>query len=399
MNERKSYLLRDKDAILNTYKRIPLDIEYGEGVHLITSDGKKYLDFFSGLAVNALGYNHPEIIKAVTNQLSKYIHLSNYYVNSPQVQLAELLLKHSNMSGVFFTNSGTEAIEAALKLIRKASGPEKMILSLTDSFHGRTYGALSLSGRLKYKEPFLPMLPNIKQIQFNDINELRENADKNTAAIFLEFIQGEGGINILSDQYVHTLNELKLKFNFAIVADEIQSGLGRTGKPFAFNYYNINPDIIIVAKALGGGFPLGAVLTNANYSKIFSLGDHGSTFGGNPVACAAGIAVINEIFENKLYQNVFDLSNYLVSELMLLKNKFPDRIADVRGKGYMIGVEMKEPCLHIVEALRIKKILVNCTNTNVIRILPPLIAAKDEIDFFLYNFNEILKENPDEIKH
>jgi len=396
MNKEKSYYSRDLSVILNTYRRIPLEIEKGDGVHLITKDGKRYLDFFSGLAVNALGYNHPKITGAIISQLSRYIHLSNYYVNDPQVQLAELLVKFSNLSGVFFTNSGTEAVEAAIKLIRKAYGPEKNILSLTDSFHGRTYGALSLTGRPKYREPFLPLLPKTKQIRFNDVKNLKENTDNNTAAVFLEFIQGEGGINLLSDKFVSTLMELKSKYNFAIIADEIQSGLGRTGKPFSFNYYDITPDIVIIAKSLGGGLPLGAMLTSKEYFDVFTFGDHGSTFGGNPVACAAGVAVIKEIFENKLYENVYKLGNYFLSELELLRKKFPSKIVEVRGKGFMIGVEMKFNCLNMVEALRIRRVLVNCTSSKVLRILPPLIASKEEIDFFLYTFHEVLKENSDE---
>ncbi len=395
MNKEKPYYSSDMAVILNTYRRIPLEIVKGDGVHLITKDGKRYLDFFSGLAVNALGYNHPKITGAINNQLSRYVHLSNYYINDPQVQLAELLVKYSYLAGVFFTNSGTEAVEAAIKLIRKAFGPEKNILSLTDSFHGRTYGALSLTGRPKYREPFLPLLPKINQIKFNDVKDLKEKTDNNTAAVFLEFIQGEGGINLLSNQFVSTLIDLKSKYNFAIIADEVQSGLGRTGKPFSFNYYNINPDIVITAKSLGGGLPLGAMITNKNYSNVFSFGDHGSTFGGNPVACAAGVAVIEEIFENKLYEDVYKLGNYFLSELELLRQKFPAKIAEVRGRGFMIGVEMNINCIRIVEALRIRRVLVNCTSQKVIRILPPLITVKEEIDFFLYTFDEVLREHQD----
>jgi acetylornithine/succinyldiaminopimelate/putrescine aminotransferase len=375
MSKNQSYFLRDKNAILNTYKRIPLEISHGDGVYLFSKDGKRYLDFFSGLAVNALGYNHPKIVKSINGQLSKYVHLSNYYLNSPQIKLAELLLKHSNMSGVFFTNSGTEAVETALKL------------------HGRTYGALSLIGKKKYKEAFIPLLPNIHQIEFNDILELTNCVNEYTAAIFIEFVQGEGGINFLSKEYVKKIIALKQRFKYSIIADEIQSGLGRTGRPFAFNYFDIEPDIILIAKALGGGLPLGAVLTNENYSKIFSIGDHGSTFGGNPVACAAGSVVVNEIFENKLFEKVFKLGEYFVTEFNILKDRFPEKIVEVRGKGFMIGVKLSFPCESTVESLRNKQVLVNCTNSNVLRILPPLISQKEDIDFFLFNFEEVLKES------
>jgi predicted acetylornithine/succinylornithine family transaminase len=392
MSGKKSFFSRDKIAFLNTYKRIPLEISHGEGVYLISKDGKRYLDFFSGLAVNALGYNHPKIITAINQQISKYNHLSNYYLDPAQIELAELLLKYSDMSGVFFTNSGTEAIEAALKLIRKKHGPNEQVISFTNSFHGRTYGALSLSGKIKYKEAFSPLLPNIKQIKFNDVQEFKNCVDSNTAAVFIEFVQGEGGVNVLSVEFVKELKKLKVKFNFAIVADEVQTGLGRTGTSFAFNHFNLKPDIILIAKALGGGLPLGAVITNQIYSEVFATGDHGSTFGGNPVACAAGIAVIEEIFANKLLDDVFELGNYFISELNILKERYSDIIAEVRGKGFMIGVEMYFECSKIVESLRQKSILVNCTNSSVVRILPPLISQKSDIDYFLFNFDETLKE-------
>jgi len=390
--EEKSYFLRDKNSILNTYNRIPIEISYGEGVYLISKNGDRYLDFFSGLAVNALGYNHPGIKEAINLQITKYNHLSNYYLNPTQIELAELLLKCSGMSGVFFTNSGTEAVEASLKIIRKAHGPDKQIISFTNSFHGRSYGSLSLGGKNKYKEAFLPMLPNIKQINFNDVQELKTSIDVNTAAVFIEFFQGEGGINLVSNEFVTELKKLKSEIEFAIIADEVQTGIGRTGKTFSFNHFDILPDIILLAKSLGGGLPLGSVLTNKKYSDVLSKGDHGSTFGGNPVACAAGIIIMEEIIENRLYDKVLELGNYFISELNIIKDRYPDKISEVRGKGFMIGVEMKFNCSEIIKSLRQKKILANCTNSNVIRILPPLISQKKDIDFFLYNFDESLKE-------
>ena len=390
--EEKSYFLRDKNSILNTYNRIPIEISYGEGVYLISKNGNRYLDFFSGLAVNALGYNHPGIKEAINQQITKYNHLSNYYLNPTQIELAELLLKYSGMSGVFFTNSGTEAVEASLKIIRKTHGPNKQIISFTNSFHGRTYGSLSLSGKNKYKEAFSPMLPNIKQINFNDVQELKTCIDNNTAAVFIEFLQGEGGINIVSNDFLTELKKLKSELKFAIIADEVQTGIGRTGKIFSFYHFDILPDIVLLAKSLGGGLPLGSVLTNQKYSDVLSNGDHGSTFGGNPVACAAGIVIIEEIIENKLYDKVLELGNYFISELNIIRERYPDKISEVRGKGFMLGVEMKFNCSEIIKSLRQKNVLANCTNSNVIRILPPLISQKKDIDFFLYNFDEALKE-------
>ncbi len=388
----QSNFVRDKNAIMNTYNRIPIEIFRGEGVYLFSKDGKRYLDFFSGLAVNALGYNHPGINEAISEQLNKFIHLSNFYVSEAQIELAELLLKHSKMFSVFFSNSGTESVEAALKIVRKVKGSEKKVISFTNSFHGRTYGAMSISGKKKYKQAFSPLLSGVYQIKFNDAKELLNSVDDQTGAVFLEFIQGEGGINIVSNKFVDSLKILKEKYDFTIVADEIQSGIGRTGKPFAFNHFEIEPDIVLIAKALGGGLPLGAVLVNQQYAEVFSSGDHGSTFGGNPLACSAGLVVLKEILENKLFEQVFELGEYFVAELRILMDKYPAKIKEVRGKGFLIGVEMKIPCKEIIEQLRNKQVLVNCTNYNVVRILPPLISQKKNIDFFLFNFEEILSK-------
>jgi predicted acetylornithine/succinylornithine family transaminase len=378
------------DFFLNTYKRIPLDLSYGEGVHLVTKDGQRYLDFFSGLAVNALGYANAEINEAIIKQLKRFGHVSNYYLTDVQEKLADLLIKYSGMSKVFFTNSGTEACEAAIKLIRKIKGPYKTIYSLSNSFHGRTYGAISLSARKKNVKLFSPLLQSMEVMTFNDEKELREKINSETAAVFIEFIQGEGGINILSEQFVKSLFDLRKEFGFLIIADEIQTGIGRTGKPFAFNHFEVLPDIVLVAKAIGGGLPLGAMLVSEELNGGFSPGDHGSTFGGNPVACAAGIIVLENVFEKRLYDSVFELGQYFMSELIALQERFNKVIKVVRGKGFMIGIELFSDCSSFVDMMRDRKVLVNCTNQNVIRILPPLIAKKNDIDFFLYNFHSVL---------
>lgn len=391
MKEINNLLEKEKKFLLHTYKRIPLEISHGEGVYIVTKDGKKYLDFFSGLAVNSLGYGNKKIINAIEEQIKKFIHLSNYYVNNTQLELAEKLIKYSGLSKVFFTNSGTEAVEASLKLLRKALGPDKKIFSFSNAFHGRTYGSLSLSGKEKYKKYFAPLLPNIFQLEFNNINQIEDNLDETTAAVYIEFVQGEGGIRIASKQFIKKLDELRKEYGFVLVADEVQSGIWRTGKPFAYNHFNLKPDLVIVAKAIGGGFPLGALITNKKYSDAFQIGDHGSTFGGNPVACAAGLAVIEEIINIKLMNNVENLSNYFISKLNQLKDKFPDKIKDVRGLGYMLGVELNFPCNKIVDEFRENCILVNCTSENVLRILPPLISIKTNIDQFLTTFEKLLK--------
>ncbi len=252
------------------------------------------------MGVNALGHAHPGIAEAINKQTAKFLHLSNYFITDIQLEFTAKLLKYSNMSKAFLTNSGAEAVEAAIKAIRRLKGNEGEIFSLTNSFHGRTYGALSLTDRKKYKKGFEPLLPKISSIKFNDEEDLQKKINKKTAAVFIEFLQGESGINLISTQFVELLTELRQKYNFAIVADCIQSGVGRTGKPFAFNHFEITPDIVLLAKSIGGGLPLGAMLTKGEFDESFSYGSHGTTFGGNPVSCAAGLIVLEEVFENGL---------------------------------------------------------------------------------------------------
>lgn len=381
----------EKELFLNTYNRIPINISHGSGVHLFDTEGNRYLDFFSGLAVNALGYAHPGIVSAVAGQIQQFAHLSNNYITTVQLDFTELLLKYSGMSKAFLTNSGTESVEGALKLLRKYYGPDKKIYSLTGSFHGRTYGAVTLTGKEKYTKGFEPLLPGIDHIVFNDVNDLEDKVGTDTAAVFIEFIQGEGGINVVSEEFSEKLLKLRDQYGFAIVADEIQTGIGRTGKPFACDHYNAAPDIIITAKAIGGGLPLGAFLVSKKFEDVFTPGIHGTTFGGNPVCCAAGEVVLREVFEKGLMTEVEYLGYYLTEQLWEIKQMFPDDIKDIRGKGFMQGIEMKYPGNDIVSRMRERRVLTNCTNVNVLRLLPPLIADKNDIDFFLYNLHEVLK--------
>ncbi len=388
----RTLLESEKELFIQTYNRLPIEISHGSGVHLFDKSGKKYLDFFSGLAVNALGYAHPKIVQAVCEQIQKFAHLSNNYITEIQIEFTELLLKYSGMSKAFLTNSGTESVEGTIKLLRKLYGPEKKIFSLTGSFHGRTYGSVTLTGKEKYTRGFEPLLPGIDHIIFNDIEDLKRKVQKNTAAVFIEFIQGEGGINVVSEEFADELIKLKDEFGFAIVSDEIQSGIGRTGKPFAFNHYNFEPDIVVTAKAIGGGLPLGALLVTSKFENVFTTGTHGTTFGGNPVCCAAGKVVLEEVFENGLINQINDLGRYLSNQLDELKQMFPEDIKEIRGNGFMQGIELKYPGNDVVEKMRERNVLTNCTNNNVLRLLPPLIITKTDIDFFLYNFHEVLKK-------
>ncbi len=286
----------EHDLFFQTYKRLPLDIVRGEGCILTDRNGKQYLDFFGGLAVNALGYKHPRILEAIRAQSEQYIHLSNFFVQEPQIRLAEKLIAASGFKKLFLTNSGTEAVEGAIKLARKwGKGKGKTILyGLSNSFHGRTLGALSLTERAKYREGYEPFLPNTGHIRFNDIDELRSKIDEQTLGVILEVIQGEGGVNIVSHDFCEELKALRKQYGFLIIADEIQSGIGRTGKFFGFQHVGLDPEVVVVAKAIGGGLPLGAFLGTEATAGVLTYGVHGTTFGGNPLACAAGVVVLEE---------------------------------------------------------------------------------------------------------
>jgi len=382
---------KEKKYFIQTYSRIPIEIESGKGIYLYDKNGKKYSDFFSGLGVNTLGYAHPRIIEAVSKQVSLFAHLSNNFITDIQIEFTKKLLYYSKMSKAFLTNSGTESIEGAIKLIRKKFGPDKIIISLTNSFHGRTYGSMTLTGRDKYRKGFEPLLPNIAQSDFNDINKITELVNENTAAIFLEFIQGEGGINEVSIDFVNKIDELRSKYKFLIVADAIQDGLGRSGKPFAHEYYNFKPDIIVTAKAIGGGLPLGALLVNEQLVDVFEKGKHGTTFGGNPVSCASGLVVLEEVFENGLMENALELGKYFKDELIKIQEINPSLIKEIRGKGLMLGIELSFPCNKFVTSMRERGFLINCTNENVVRLLPPLIINKDEINSFLETLRICIK--------
>ncbi|MGE5438228.1 MAG: aspartate aminotransferase family protein, partial [Bacteroidota bacterium] len=336
----KTLLEKEKELFLPTYNRIPIEISRGEGVYLIDSKGERYLDFFSGLAVNALGYAHPKIVEAVCSQIGKFGHLSNNFITDVQVEFTEKLLKYSKMTRAFLANSGTEAIEGTIKLIRLKMGSDKKIFSLTNSFHGRTYGAMTLTAREKYQKGFEPLVPNVGHIEFNNVKDLEKKAGKDTAAIIFEFIQGEGGINEVSEEFIRKVVELRDKYGFIFVADAIQDGIGRSGKAFVHEYYGVEPDIIVTAKAIGGGLPLGAFLTTDRLKDVFTAGKHGTTFGGNPVSCAAGKVVLEEVFEHGLLEKVYENGNYFKAELNKLKEELPGDIKDVRGKGYMLGVEL-----------------------------------------------------------
>jgi len=373
---------KEHDLFFQTYKRLPLDIVQGEGCVLTDRDGKQYLDFFGGLAVNALGYKHPRILEAIRVQSERYIHLSNFFVQEPQIQLAEKLIAASGFKKLFLTNSGTEAVEGAIKLARKwgKSKGKSILYGLSNSFHGRTMGALSLTERAKYRDGYEPFLPNTDHIRFNDVEDLRSQINAQTLGVILEPIQGEGGVNIVSQEFAEELKALRRRHGFLIIADEIQSGIGRTGKFFGYQHVGLDPDIVVVAKAIGGGLPLGAFLGTNETAGAITYGVHGTTFGGNPVACAAGVVVLEEVVEKGLMRRAGEIGLRLGKAFSELKSRYPERIRDIRGYGCMMGLELSKEGQPMADELMRRGVLVNCTNTNVLRFLPPYIATDEQCD-------------------
>ncbi len=385
---------REAAAFFHTYKRLPLEIDRGEGMYLFARDGRRYLDMFAGLAVNALGYAHPAVLRAIQEQSRKYIHLSNYFLQEPQIQLAELLTRHSGFRRAFFGNSGTEAVEGALKIARRwgSTRGKSEILSFTNAFHGRTMGALSIMDRPKYRTGYEPFLPNCRVVEFNVADALRKNAGDNTAAIVLECIQGEGGIRPIAQAFADTVKELKTRHGFLLIADEIQSGVGRTGALFAYQHYGLQPDIVLVAKPIGGGLPLGAILGAQSVADVLEPGMHGTTFGGNPVACAAGVAVLREVIDGGLMENARTMGEALKSGLLSLAGEFPSLVREVRGHGLMLGMELTREGEPLVAAMRDRGILINCTDQTVLRLLPPRIVGRDHGEASLSSLRTVLRE-------
>ena len=387
-------LKEDKEYLLNVYNRMELEIVGGEGSFLYDSEGNKYLDMFSGIAVNGLGQSQNELNKKIKNQLDKYIHLSNYFASKPVVELAKLLVDNTFASKVFFSYSGSEANEAALKLDRLYTKEiyknKTEILAATEAFHGKTMGSLSLTGRKKYRDKFSPLLSDVKHFKFNDINDLQNKVSEKTSAVFIEIIQGEGGIHELSQNFVDKLLSLSNNYNFLIVVDEIQTGMGRSGDFLAYEKFGFEPDLVTMAKSLGGGLPLGALLVNDKLSDTFNYGDHGSTFGGNPIACAAGTYVVNTILDDEFQKELNEKCNFLMNELKKLKKKYPQIIKEIRGRGFMLGIEVGEYADEIKKKALKRKLLLNVTDDTVIRLLPALNIKRKTLEKFIDILSDIL---------
>ncbi len=367
---------------LDVYKRIPIKVTHGEGVWLYADDGQKYLDLLAGIAVNALGYNHPIIKNAILSQLDKNLHLSNFFVQDIHVQLAKKLLELTPFEKIFFSNSGTEAIEGLLKIVKKWGNQNKKskILTFEGSFHGRTLGAATLTGQEKYRKNFLPLLPNVEYVAFNDSVALQDVIDEETCAVFFEGISGEGGIREISSEMLNVLEEGRKKYNFLIIADEIQTGVGRTGLFYNFERYNFIPDAIATAKGLGGGLPLGAFLVSEKLAHVLDIGEHGTTYGGNPLACASGLATVQFVSDKKFLNDIATKGLYFKNALEGLKQKYPGIIKEVRGKGLMLGVELHRSGLEIMNLARKNNLIFNVAGGgSVLRFVPPLIIEKEQI--------------------
>ena len=388
--------------LLNVYSRFDIVFENGKGTYIYDDKGNEYLDFVSGISVNCLGHASPVITDALTEQSKKLVHISNLYYSKPQLELAEKLTENSEMERVFFTNSGTEAVELAIKIARKFGGSiskdKTEIIYMTDSFHGRSTGSLAITGQKKYQEPFEPLIPDVTECKFNDCEDLVKKVGKNSAAIILEPVQGESGLEEATPEFIKKIKELSEKYDVLVIFDEIQCGMGRMGTLFAYEQFNLVPDVITIAKSLGGGVPIGACLTRDKANDVLVPGDHGSTYGGNPLVCAVGNAVLTELLDKGLIKNnVVEMGKYAAEKLEELKGK-ADFIQEIRGKGLLLGIKLDSSKVlakdFVAEALKNGLLLVGAGN-NVVRYFPPFNVSGEEIDKSI----EILEKVVDKLKN
>ncbi|MGO8935181.1 MAG: aspartate aminotransferase family protein [Terracidiphilus sp.] len=384
--------------LLSTYERSPVLFVGGEGVYIQDENGTKYLDLLSGIGVNALGYNHPAIVETIARQSRALIHSSNLYYHQGQAELALRLTERTGLDRVFFANTGTEAWEGALKLARAYAGLKRSegvqmgtkFLALEQSFHGRTFGSMSTTFKEKYREPFAPVVPGVEFVRFNDIADLRVKFSTDVCAILVESIQGEGGVRPLTQEFFSEARALASSTGALLIVDEIQSGMGRTGKWCAYQHYGIQPDVTTLAKPLAGGLPLGAVMCTEEVARVMHAGMHGTTFGGGPLACAVGIAVIDTIEKEGLLGRATAVGNYFQQRLRDLAARH-DAIVDVRGKGLMIAADLDSAELAKLTAAEMLKrhILINCTSDTVLRFLPPYILERTHVDTAIAALDEI----------
>jgi acetylornithine/N-succinyldiaminopimelate aminotransferase len=377
-------IIRDgQQYLMQNYAQLPLVIVRGKGALVWDAEGRSYLDCVGGIAVNSVGHCHPKVVAAIKNQVEQLIHCSNLYWFPQSVTLARRLARLSGLDRAFFCNSGAEANEAAIKLVRKYAhdhgkvNPE--IISFTNGFHGRTLGSLAATAQPKFWKGFEPLPGGFRHLPYNDVNALLAAITPDTAAIFVEVVQGEGGVNEATPEFMKALMDARDKYGVPLVFDEIQCGLARTGKMFAWERYGVKPDVMTLAKALGGGLPIGALLARDEVAAIFQPGTHGSTFGGNPVSCAAALAVLDVLDDERLLANVVHTGSYLKERLAALRQEFPF-IKEVRGRGLLVGMELDRHGKRLVTLCQERGLLVNCTVDKVIRFMPPLIITRSEVD-------------------
>jgi acetylornithine aminotransferase/acetylornithine/N-succinyldiaminopimelate aminotransferase len=383
--------------LMNTYRRPPVVFTHGRGCRLYDSEGREYLDFLGGIAVNALGHAHPRLVGAIRREAGRAIHLSNLFHNPYQGPLARKLANWSGLDRVFFTNSGTEAMDGTLKLARayasakrtNGANPKTRILALENSFHGRTFGALSITHTTKYREPFAPLVPGVEFVRFNDVADLEAKFDHTVCALVVETIQGEGGIFPVSKDFWQRARNLATEHDAAIIADEIQCGLGRTGRYFAYQQFSAPPDIVTVAKPLAGGLPLGAIMANEKFASTFTPGMHGTTFGGGPLVCATALEFLTVVEEQKLLTNIRERGAELRTGLEKLAARF-DFVREVRGEGLILGVDLTvDGAPYVEQALR-RGLVINCTHDHILRLLPPFIIRRRDVAEFLEKFETVL---------
>ncbi|MCL4558733.1 MAG: aspartate aminotransferase family protein [Deltaproteobacteria bacterium] len=374
------------DCIMHTYKRVPIVITRGKGVYLWDSSGKRYIDFLGARGAANTGYSSPEVVRAITAQAKRLVHVTNDFYTRPQAELARLLVRHSCAEKVFFCNSGAEANETAIKLSRLSSyrkyGPGRyVVITAANSFHGRTYGALSATAQKKYQTGFEPMVPGFRYVQFNDTDGMGAALGDDVCAVMLEPVQGEGGVYPGSVEYMKSVREQTQRKDVLLIMDEVQVGLGRTGRLFAYENYGIRPDIVTLAKSIAGGVPMGAVLAGGHAADVLDLGTHGTTFGGAPIAAAAGVAAVGSIIKHRLSENAKKLGSIALKRLLKLKETHGTIIKDVRGMGLIIGIEFYDDRRAAAVYAQCLKdgLITNITNGNTIRFLPPLVITRDEL--------------------
>lgn len=379
--------------VMNTYGRLPIVIDKGEGCYVWDLDGNRYLDLVAGIAVNSLGHSHPAVTKAIQEQCGKLLHCSNLYWIENQVKLAKLLVEKSGLGKAFFCNSGAEANEAAIKLARKWGNGEKYhIITMQKSFHGRTLGSLAATAQEKYQKAFRPLPEGFSAVPLGDLEALEKEIRPETCAIMLEPIQGESGIHVPSKEYMQGVQALCRKHHILLILDEVQTGLGRTGKAFAFQNFGLEPDIISLAKAIANGVPMGAIVAKTEVADCFQPGDHATTFGGTPIASAAGFAACSILLEDDFLANVQEVGQYFREQLQGIAERHSGMIQEVRGMGLMIGCELTGSAKDAAARLLEQGVLVNSIGDHVLRFVPPLVISKEQIDNFIAVLEPILVE-------